>query len=155
MKYFHLNLDKYINNIIIFIEKCESNALQREGHSAFANGKYDLISFIYVHYWGSTSVDFAIISIVHVCVCVRLLDLIVKQRKKMFVSDFMMMMKADDWNWTVDSCNCVQVDSVVQCVDVAVAPQEFDSCLPETTDQWKCCCMDYIHEFSRWPWHVH
>lgn len=77
------------------------------------------------------------------------------ERKKMFVSDFMMMMKADDWNWTVDSCNCVQVDSVVQCVDVAVAPQEFDSCLPETTDQWKCCCMDYIHEFSRWPWHVH
>lgn len=49
---------------------------------------------------------------------------------------------ADDWNWTVDSCECVLVDSVaVQCVVYVVAPQEFYSFLPETTDQWKCCLV--------------
>lgn len=52
------------------------------------------------------------------------------------------MIEADDLNWTVDSCECVRVDFVVQCADVAVAPQEFYSFLPETTDQWKCCFMD-------------
>lgn len=57
--------------------------------------------------------------------------------------------KADDLNRTVDSCECVLADFAVQYVDVAVAPQEFYSFLPETTDQWKCCCIYiWIHTCS-------
>lgn len=47
-----------------------------------------------------------------------------------FVLLMTMIKKADDLNRTVDSCECVLADFVVQCVDVPVVPQEFYSFLP-------------------------